>query len=44
MREGQEGHSEFRYSSENFTTHCDATTIDSAKSQQLVVGVFYFLT
>ena len=23
---------------------CDATTIDSAKSQQLVVGVFYFLT
>ena len=25
-------------------THCDATTIDSAKSQQLVVGVFYFLT
>ena len=25
-------------------TLCDATTIDSAKSQQLVVGVFYFLT
>ena len=24
--------------------YCDATTIDSAKSQQLVVGVFYFLT